>query len=182
VVIFLDGTSRPIERIASDNARRLSAGLRGLARVGVVDCSLTEASKALCYAEHAVQPSPHPPTVKAWRRGDKRSAAGRAKGETLYNAAMFSPHVALGVLERAVRLALAVEKAAMLAEGTAFAAEVDEEEEEAKKKKEAADAAAGGEGASPPPTRFSEEEGEGTPVMEAIAWGGETAPDMLRLG
>ena len=77
-------------------------------------------------------------------------------------------------LERAVRLSLASQRA-RLGQDTSFEAEVDEEEEE-RKQKEADEAAAG---AKPPPTRFSEE--EMPPVMEALPWGGEVAPDSLLL-
>lgn len=133
---FTDGFDCAPCKTAKTNMLRLSAGLRGMAQVGVVNCEAQE-NREFCYQHQGVPASPHAPQVKAWRRGNKTGSLtvkhkkesdedsdwddeeddeydeedGEDKGltvegEVLYNANEVESHVALEICERAVRLSL----------------------------------------------------------------------------
>jgi len=105
VIVFSDGLDCAPCKTAKTNAMRLSAGLRGLAKIGILDCDASDENREVCDQHGAPQP-PHAPMVKAWRRGTK--VAGDP-GEELYNANEIEPHIALRIAEHALRLALADE-------------------------------------------------------------------------
>jgi len=183
VVLFTDGLDCPICRIAKTNMLRLSASLKGQARVGIFDCSqagvagseqdqLQERAARLCYEEMGIAAVPHPPTVKAWRRGKKRDGD---KGETLYNAKMFAPHLALKLIERAVRLAVAGREQAKGGQtgGVDFEAEEEEKVEEEDDEPDAPPQ-------RPPDQEFWEE--DDMPQREAIGWDSQFQPDQVLIG
>jgi hypothetical protein len=185
VVLFTDGLDCPICKIARTNMLRLSASLKGQAMVGIFDCSqggmlgaeeqeqLGERAKRLCYEEMGIAAVPHPPTAKAWRRGKKRAGD---KGETLYNAKMFAPHLALKLIERAVRLAGADRQQAKGENSRAGGVDFEAEEEEAAEEEDEPDAPP-----QRPPDQEFWEEGD-MPQREAIAWDSQFQPDQMLIG
>ncbi|KAK7232877.1 chromatin disassembly protein [Aureococcus anophagefferens] len=132
VVAFSDGLDCVACKTARTNLLRLSASLASAGDadsrplVAFVDCDAPALAR-LCYDEgdecegdaalcHGLPPPPHAPVVKAF-------AAGRRKGrgEQLYNPNEVEPHVAVAIVERVARLALARDDdgAAGLAAGAA---------------------------------------------------------------
>ena len=110
VVCFLDGLECSSCKTAKTNMLRLSAGLRGLARVGVVDCAMPGGvNKEFCYEHQELPRAPHAAVVRAWRRGNKTDLRPTNKGELLYNANEIEAHLALQITERTVRMSLASE-------------------------------------------------------------------------
>ena len=104
VVLFTDGLVCAPCRVAKTNLMRLSAHLRGLAvGVGVVDCELPS-NRDLCYSRIELPQRPHAPEFRAWPRGDK---ADLPRGEALFDAADMETHLALQLVARSLRLALA---------------------------------------------------------------------------
>ena len=125
LVLFVDGEDCGPCRVALTNLVRLSAGVRGLARVGVVDCELeVDAPGGGVCARVGVPPAPHAPVIRVFRRGVK---GPRYAGEDLFNAMDVEPHVALQLSERLLRLALAMdlvgESAVSLGEGPEWTGE-----------------------------------------------------------
>lgn len=98
-VLYSDGFECGPCRSAKTNMMRLSASLTGLVSVGVVDCSLAK-NKDLCHL-HQIPPPPHSPQVKAFRSGPK---APNDLGEQLFDYNSIEPHLALQIIERAIRL------------------------------------------------------------------------------
>jgi thiol-disulfide isomerase/thioredoxin len=100
-VLLLDGLECGPCKTAKTNMLRLSAGLApgGLGRVGFLDCQPPE-HRALC-TRIGVPAPPHAPQVRGWQRGPKASGA---PGEALYNANELEPHLALQLIEVAIRL------------------------------------------------------------------------------
>ena len=93
-------------RTAMTNALRLSAGVAGLAKVGVVNCEEEEAQE-LCYQRAKLPAPPHAPQVRIFRSGAKDAASAPGyMGEVLYNANEMQPHVALRLAELVARNAL----------------------------------------------------------------------------
>jgi thiol-disulfide isomerase/thioredoxin len=123
LVLFLDGEDCGPCRVARSNVVRLSAGVRGLARVGVLDCDAEEPGwheGGICRRLGLPAP-PHQPVVRAFRRGRKGLDY---LGEELFDPNDVEPHVALALTERLLRLALAQEtvgeSAVSLGEGGDF--------------------------------------------------------------
>lgn len=88
------------------NALRLSAGVAGLAKVGVVNCE-EEQAQDLCYQRAKLPAPPHAPQVRILRSGPKDAASAPGyMGEVLYNANEMQPHVALRLAELVARNAL----------------------------------------------------------------------------
>lgn len=108
VVCFLDGLECSSCKTASTNMLRLGAALKGMARIGLVDCSRKEETE-FCYQKQGIPHAPHPAVVKVWGRGEKYDQSDSNQGEVLYNSNELEPHLALQVTERSVRLALASE-------------------------------------------------------------------------
>lgn len=111
VVAFIDSPDCGACRVALTNMMRLSARLRGMARVAVVDCSDDSRAGAVsmehfCYTQQGLPRPPHAPIVRAWSRGNGTNVDVTNRGEDLYNSNDVDPHVALQIAERAVRLAL----------------------------------------------------------------------------
>lgn len=102
VILFVDGLECGPCKTAKTNMMRLSAGLRGLAQVGVVDCDDPENSQ-FCVHDQGIPSAPHAPVSKAWKKGNKTEGD---RGEILWNNNEVEPHIALELTERAVRLAL----------------------------------------------------------------------------
>ena len=123
LVLFLDGEDCGPCRVARSNFARLSAGVRGLARVGVLDCDAEEPGwheGGICQRLGLPAP-PHLPVVRAFRRGKKGLDY---VGEELFDPNEVDAHVALALAERLLRLALAQESvgesAVSLGEGGEF--------------------------------------------------------------
>jgi thiol-disulfide isomerase/thioredoxin len=131
VVAFMDGLDCGACKTAKTNCMRLSASLRGYpdVRVGIVDCEEPDA-RELCYEHQKLPPRPHAPVVKGYASGIKAENGG----ELLYNANEVEPHIALRMLDSAIRLSMAsTVKAGTLgvADGIdGFKAEEKEEDEE----------------------------------------------------
>jgi len=108
VALFTDGLDCMPCKTAKTNLMRLSASMAALPVRGIViDCEQPE-NKELCYSEHGLPPSPHRPVLKAWPRLQKL-VADRGRGEQLFDVTVLESHIALELLERALRLALAPE-------------------------------------------------------------------------
>jgi hypothetical protein len=108
LVLFMDGEDCGPCRVARSNVVRLSAGVRGLARVGVLDCDGEEPGwhdGGICKRLGLPAP-PHQPVIRAFRRGKKGLDYF---GEELFDPNDVEPHVALALTERLLRLALAQE-------------------------------------------------------------------------
>ena len=105
-IVFTDGVYCGQCRTAMTNALRLSAGVAGLARVGVVNCEDSSA-QGLCYHRANLPSPPYAPQVRIFRSGAKHAAAAPGyMGEVLYNANDMQPHVALRLAELVARNAL----------------------------------------------------------------------------
>ncbi len=70
LILFLDSVECSSCKTAKTNMLRLSAGLRGLASVGYIDCE-QPTNRVLC-AQCNLPTPPHAPQVLAWRGGSKR--------------------------------------------------------------------------------------------------------------
>jgi len=102
VIGFLDGVDCGSCKTAKTNILRLSAGLRGIAQVGLFNCQGSNENRSFCRKLGLPEP-PHNPQVWAWKHGSKTS------GEMLYNPNEIEPHRALQLIERVVRLARATD-------------------------------------------------------------------------
>ncbi|EGB13105.1 hypothetical protein AURANDRAFT_60606 [Aureococcus anophagefferens] len=166
VVAFSDGLDCVACKTARTNLLRLSASLASAGDadsrplVAFVDCDAPALAR-LCYDDgdecegdaalcHGLPPPPHAPVVKAF-------AAGRRKGrgEQLYNPNEVEPHVAVAIVERVARLALARDDdgAAGLAAGAADWSKDDERPE-------------------PPPPPPPPPMWNGPAPRRAVSWGG----------
>ena len=105
VVGFMDGLECSSCKTAVTNMLRLGAALQGIAKVGIVDCSIPR-QHSFCYQIQNIPTPPHAAIVKAWRKGPKYDLSPSNRGEMLYNANELEPHLALQITERAIRLAL----------------------------------------------------------------------------
>jgi len=142
LTLFTDGVECMPCKTARTNLMRLSASLASFPlRVAVVDCEQPENTE-LCYTDHGVPQPPHRPVLKAWPRLAKLGGP-RGSGEQLYDVSVLESHIALELLERALRLSLAPE-AREDAEGQRGDYHVEKDEE----KDEQADPGAGGGGPS----------------------------------
>lgn len=175
VAMFTDGLACTPCRVAMTNLLRLSAGLRGLpVKVGVVDCSIP-INRHLCYVEHKVPRPPHRPVFWMWRTGRDEGApsgpnsAAAKPGEALWQSSDVEPHIALQLIERVLRLALADRatppSAGEVAEGQRSDFEEDKEEEQPEASEPHPDAPPRPEYHRPPPD---------------LLWEGQSAPKQLR--
>lgn len=126
----------------------------------IVDCEQPE-NKELCYTEHGLPPSPHRPVLKAWPRV-KELGGDRGLGEQLFDVTVLESHLALELLERALRLALAPEAgddALTAGDRSAYDEEKEEEEEEPPNSD-------GGGGAPPPRPKAGDIAWEGRPALQ----------------
>ncbi len=108
IVSFLDGLECSSCKTTITNMLRLGAALRGMANIGIVDCSMEE-SNAFCYNMQSIPKPPHAAIVKVWGKGPKNHLELSNKGEMLYNSNEIEPHLALQITERVIRLSLAYE-------------------------------------------------------------------------
>ena len=69
LVLFLDGLECSACKTARTNMMRVSAGLRGVASVGFINCEKA-GHRALCDGMDMPNP-PHAPQVKAFKAGEK---------------------------------------------------------------------------------------------------------------
>lgn len=117
IVLFTDGFACAPCRTARTNLLRLSASLRGLpVGIGVVDCE-RPTNVAYCRQVHKMPERPHAPAFLAWPRGPKRRG-GDLEGEPLVAPGdEIESHVALQLIDRGLRLALANERDAGLNDG-----------------------------------------------------------------
>lgn len=142
LTLFTDGVECMPCKTARTNLMRLSASLASFPlRTAVIDCEQPENAE-LCYTEHGLPPSPHRPVLKAWPRLAKLGGP-RGLGEQMYDVSLLESHIALELLERALRLSLAPE-ASEDAEGQRGDYHVEKEEDE----EDQADPASGGGGPS----------------------------------
>jgi len=102
------------------NALRLSAGLSGMAKVGLVNCE-EELTEMLCYKRAKLPSPPHAPQVRVFKTGLKyTSTLPGYMGDVLYNANEIQPHIALRLAEIVARNALndQLPKSALAAKGS----------------------------------------------------------------
>lgn len=103
VVLFTDGQDCKPCKSAKTNLMRLSSSVLGLpVACGVLDCAV---HRSFCHELHQLPPSPFRPVVKLWPRGTKTATLGHS----VYSSDALEPHVALMVLDAAIRAALAPE-------------------------------------------------------------------------
>ena len=165
VVAFSDGLDCVACKTARTNLLRLSASLASVGDadsrpvVAFVDCDAPALAR-LCYDDgdacegeaalcHGLPPPPHAPVVKAFA-----AARRKGRGEQLYNPNEVEPHVAVAIVERVARLALARDDgAAGLAAGKADWSKDDERPE-------------------PPPPPPPPPMWNGPAPRRAVSWGG----------
>eukprot|EP00457_Paulinella_chromatophora_P004080 gb/GEZN01004090.1/.p1 GENE.gb/GEZN01004090.1/~~gb/GEZN01004090.1/.p1 ORF type:complete len:527 (-),score=50.20 gb/GEZN01004090.1/:84-1664(-) len=99
-VLVLDDEECSACKSAITNMMRLSAGLRGLASVGMLVCSDNAETETFCKAI-GMPTSPFNPQVRGWGTGKKNA---NTPGEMLYNPNDIEPHVALQLLEKIIKL------------------------------------------------------------------------------
>lgn len=112
MILFIDGTECDSCKTAKTNMMRLSAGVRGLAKIGVVNCQL---DRDFC-SSLAIPNSPHQAQFKAWPSGKKSESD---TGEMLTNPNEIEPHLALQIIEKVIRLSLADKVTDSLSSGRA---------------------------------------------------------------
>mmetsp|Transcript_21077 Transcript_21077/g.45714 ORF Transcript_21077/g.45714 Transcript_21077/m.45714 type:complete len:116 (+) Transcript_21077:358-705(+) len=100
-VCFVDGLECAPCKSAKTNTMRLSAGLVGKAKVGIVNCDADDETRMMC-THKGVPPQPHAPEIRVFRRGKKQEDD---QGEVLYNPNDIEPHIAMQISERLVRCA-----------------------------------------------------------------------------
>ena len=105
VVVMTPGLLCDMCKVAKTNAMRLSAGLRGLARVGIVDCTASDEDSTLCYEREGLPPPPHRPQMMGYPRGNKTAAT--VTGKLLFNPNEVEPHIAMQLMETVVMLSAA---------------------------------------------------------------------------
>eukprot|EP00808_Paulinella_micropora_P004738 g81248.t1 len=99
-VLVLDDKECSQCKTAITNMMRLSAGVRGLAEVGLLVCDASTGNRQLCDQMGLPNP-PFNPQVRGWGSGNKSSTD---PGEMLYNPNDLDPHVALQLLEKVIKL------------------------------------------------------------------------------
>ena len=116
-VVFLDGEGCGPCKTAKTNAMRLSASLVSTtaarsAGVATVDCAASPKLREWCTENIGVPAAPHAPQVRGFASGDRGGSddGGDGGGEVLYSANEVRPHVALRIIERVARLALAKDR------------------------------------------------------------------------
>mmetsp|Transcript_15762 Transcript_15762/g.23152 ORF Transcript_15762/g.23152 Transcript_15762/m.23152 type:complete len:667 (+) Transcript_15762:33-2033(+) len=161
-VVFTDGVYCGQCRTAMTNALRLSAGVAGMAKVGVVNCE-EDSAQALCYERARLPAPPHAPEVRIFKSGAKHAAAAPGyMGEVLYNPNDIQPHVALRLAELVARNALNHELPPSSVASSGGKGEYDS-------------GATGDEDKQPPPPRRPEPMWNGPDaesLPKGIAWGG----------
>jgi len=161
-VVFTDGVYCGQCRTAMTNALRLSAGVAGMAKVGVVNCE-EDSAQALCYERAGLPAPPHAPEVRIFKSGAKDGGAAPGyMGEVLYNPNDIQPHVALRLAELVARNALNHELPPSSVASSGGKGEYDS-------------GATGDEDKQPPPPRRPEPMWNGPDaesLPKGIAWGG----------
>jgi thiol-disulfide isomerase/thioredoxin len=99
IVVYTDGKDCAPCQTAMTNIRRLAGGILGLASVGVVDCTK---ERTLC-DQVDIPHSPHAPQVRLYKAGSNKTE----KGENAYHPNLVEPHLAMEMLEKTIRCALA---------------------------------------------------------------------------
>merc|ERR1712150_49747 len=95
LVMFTDGFDCGACKTAKTNMMRLSAGFKGIAKSGVVNCE-TDENLDFCYEKFKLPQAPHLPQIRGFRKGNKTS---NDLGEMLYNPNSVEPHLAIEIIE-----------------------------------------------------------------------------------